>query len=82
MRNIDLNTAIICNVPKKSDHCIRICLHGVPHEKTNERKEGCHLHLQFCNLGGSGIRKVQCRLLTEAEKDFFHQKFLKRRNSL
>jgi len=70
---LDLDTAIICNVPKKSIHCLKVCFHGIPHEKSNERKESCFLHEQFCNLGGSGIKKVRCRELTAKEKKFYQE---------
>ena len=57
---------IICNAPKKSNHCLKHCFHGVPHEQERE-KDACHTHLEFCNGSNGGILKVICRSLTKEE---------------
>ncbi len=57
---------VVCNTPKKSDHCLTQCRHGKFHTKEVGR-DGCH-HPEFCSLSLSGIRKVKCKSLTKKEQ--------------
>jgi len=64
-----ITKVIICNTPKKSNHCLTQCRHGRFHAK-EVGKEACH-HPQFCSLSLSGIRKVACKPLTKkAQKEW------------
>jgi len=61
-----ISEVIICNVPKKSKHCLTQCLHGRLHEKETG-KESC-TKPEFCSLGLSGIRKVKCKGLSKKDQ--------------
>lgn len=58
-----ISEVIICNAPKKSEHCLTQCKHGKLHEK-ERGKDACH-HPEFCSLSDSGIKKVKCKPLTK-----------------
>ncbi len=61
-----IGKAVICNVPKKSEHCLTQCIHGRLHEN-EPGKESC-AKLEFCSLGLSGTRKVKCKHLTKKDQ--------------
>lgn len=61
-----ISKVVICNVPKKSDHCLTQCFHGKLHEKETG-KENC-TKPEFCSLGLSGIRKVKCKNLSKKDQ--------------
>ena len=63
------NNIFICNLKSKrsqegfSEHCIKICQHGVYHEKDECTKE------EVCSLHKSGNPvKVKCRRITKKEQ--------------
>lgn len=60
-----LSRMVICNTPKKSNHCLKDCIHGRLHEP-DTGTDSC-LKPQFCSLSLAGIRKVRCKKLTKKE---------------
>ena len=59
---MNFSNLFICNIKRKSKHCMTQCLHGIPHLRDKCTTE------EFCNLHASGkITKVKCRKLTTKE---------------
>lgn len=58
---------VVCNTPKKSDHCLKQCQHGKFHTKEVGR-DACHNNPEFCSLSLAGIRKVVCKSLTKKQQ--------------
>jgi len=71
---------MICNAPKKSNHCLTKCGHGVPHDRERER-DACHLITELCTAG-LGIFKVKCRPATAKEIEDYEETKLKENRNL
>ena len=62
-----IKNAVLCNVSKKSKHCLNNCFHEKLHTKESS-KDSCHSNPEFCSLSLSGIVKVVCKSLTKKKQ--------------